>query len=385
MSTDRSEPHEERSAGVEPEERNADPEKTGVEPEDTSAKISQPFDPNKIHVRLWTPTIDRLMRLIKDGEIDLAPEFQRKESIWNEGDQSRLVESILIRLPLPAFFIDGIDEDRFAVIDGIQRLTTLKRFINDGTLRLTGLDFLKDLEGKTFSELPRTLQRRIEETMATVNIIDKGTPDDAKLHLFKRINTRGRPLTAQEIRHAINPGPARGFLKDLAESEDFRTATVGSINPDRMHDRECALRFVAFVLMPPDRYQAQFDSFLNQAMRALNSMTPDEREALARRFQRAMRAATAILGNKAFRKLTPDRRGPINKALFEAWSVNLDACSDEQLETLYERRDELVKAFMHLLKSRPDFELALSQGTGDRSKVLLRFEEIGKLIQRVIS
>jgi hypothetical protein len=358
-----------------------------VEKEDTSAEISRPFDPNKIQVRLWTPTIDLLMKRIAQGEIDLAPEFQRKAGIWKEKAQSQLIESLLIRLPLPAFFIDGIDEDQFAVIDGIQRLTALKRFVLDGALRLVGLEFLKDLIGKTFVELPRKLQRRIEETMVTVNIIEKGTPEEAKLNLFKRINTGGLALTAQEIRHAINPGPVRGFLKELAESDDFLKATSRSVNTDRMDDRECVLRSLAFVLTPPEQYPAQqdFDWFLNMAMKNLNVMTPEQRAELGRRFRRSMQAASTILGNKSFRKLLRDRRSPINKALFESWSVNLDACPDKELAELALRRDVVVDRFIHLLRDSSDFEMALSQGTGDRSKVLLRFREIRALLQGVLA
>jgi hypothetical protein len=241
--------------------------------------------------------------------------------------------------------------------------------------------------GKSFDELPRKLQRRIEETMVTVNIIEKGTPEEAKLNLFKRINTGGLALTAQEIRHAINPGPVRAFLKDLAESDEFLRATSRSVSTDRMDDRECVLRFLAFVLTPPEQYPAQqdFDWFLNDAMKKLNGMAPEQRADLGQRFLRSMRAASTILGNKSFRKLSRDRRGPINKALFESWSVNLEACSDADLAKLAQRRDGLIDRFIHLLRSRSDFEMALSQGTGDRSKVLLRFREIRGLLRAVLA
>jgi hypothetical protein len=363
------------------------PEVEGVEDEDTSSgDIVRPFDPNKIRVTLWTPTIDLVLRRIQKGEMDLAPDFQRMAGIWKDKAQSQLIESILIRIPLPAFYMDGTDEDLLSVIDGIQRLTALKRFVLDGDLRLTGLEFLIDLEGKAFSELPRSLQRRIEETMVTVNIIEKGTPTEAKLNLFKRINTGGLSLTAQEIRHAINPGPVRDFLKELAESEEFRRATVRSVRPDRMDDRELALRFVAFVLTPPEAYQALwFDLFLNQAMQAINKTTPEQRADLGRRFRRTMNAAASVLGNRAFRKLFQSgRRGPINKAVFEAWSVNLDACSDEQLKTLAKRKQALIDGFIHLLATDQELEKALSQGTGDRNKVRLRFKAIRELIRGVL-
>jgi len=362
-------------------------ESRGVDEEDTSSDgIVRPFDPNKIRVSKWTPTLDLVLKRIKRKEIDLAPDFQRKAGIWKDKAQSRLIESILIRIPLPAFYMDAINEDLMAVIDGIQRLTALDRFVNRGDLRLTGLEFLVDQETKSFSELPRSLQRRIEETQVDVNIIEKGTPVEAKLNLFKRINTGGLSLTAQEIRHAINPGQSRAFLKELAECSEFKEATGDALNSDRMDDRECVLRFVAFVLTPAENYpMTDFDPFLNQAMQSIDRISDEQRVGLANRFRRTMASAWRVLGKKAFRKVMPNgRRGPINKALFEAWSVNLDGCSDEEMDVLEKRSEVLLGGFVHLLANVPEFDKALSQGTGDRNKVRLRFKTIHELIQRTI-
>ena len=206
-----------------------------IDLEDTStAQILKPFDPNRIRVKLWTPTVDLVLKRLARGEIDVAPDFQRAAGIWKDRAQSQLVESLLIRIPLPAFYFDGSNEDLLVVVDGIQRLTAVRRFVLDGTLRLSGLEYLTDLDGKLFTELSRPLQRRIEETMLTVYLIDKGTPEEAKLNIFKRLNTGGEPLRLQEIRHAMNPGPVRSFLRDAATSEEFLAATQGrfSDNPD---------------------------------------------------------------------------------------------------------------------------------------------------------
>lgn len=357
---------------------------TGVEPEDTRSELVPPFDTSKIRVRMWQPTIDLLIKRMEDNAIDLAPDFQRRAGIWSEKAQSQLIESIMMRIPLPAFFIDGIDEERMAVIDGIQRLTALRRFILLKNLRLTGLEFLTDLENKNFDDLPRSLQRRILETQITVNIIEKGTPERAKLNLYKRINRGGITLNAQEIRHAINPGPVRAFLEALAESDEFKTATGHGVRPDRMDDRECVLRFIAFLRSPPDRYMAEeLDTFLNEGMHSINAMSDTDRTEVARRFRRAMLAASRILAEKAFRK-TLGRRGPINKALFEAWSVNLDGLTDAQILVLTDRSARVSHEF-DLLQQKPDFMKAISEATGDQKRVQLRFREIRSLLERVLA
>lgn len=138
----------------------------GVDP-DEDESIIQPFDPELIRVETRPMTIDLLLRRISYEELDLTPDFQRKDGIWNPRTKSRLIESILIRIPLPAFYMDATDEDKWVVIDGLQRLTTLKMFVNDQSLKLSDLEFLTHLEGKTFNDLPRNLQRRINETQVT--------------------------------------------------------------------------------------------------------------------------------------------------------------------------------------------------------------------------
>jgi hypothetical protein len=148
----------------------------------------------------------------------------------------------------------------------LQRLTVFKRFIIDGTLELSQLEFLRQFEDMKFQQLPRPMQRRIEETQVTVSLIQPGTPEDVRYYLFKRINTGGLPLTPQEIRHALNQGKASILLASLAHDKDFIQATGGSLQAQRMADRECVLRFFAFRLTRPEQYHSQdLDGFLHGA------------------------------------------------------------------------------------------------------------------------
>ncbi len=356
------------------------------EPEDFEHLIKEPFDPTKIRVRTWNPTIDLLMTRVRENEIDLMPEFQRSSGIWSTGAQSRLIESILIRIPLPAFYMDATDEEHLSVVDGLQRLTTLRRFVIDEKLRLRGLEFLDDFTGKTFSELPRQFQRRIQETQVTVYLIEKGTPEEVKYNIFKRINTGGLPLSPQEIRHALNPGPVVAFLKSLAASDEFQRATAGGVSGKRMVDRECVLRFAAFVITPYEDYNTRdFDQFLHGKMAELNGMSPEERTSLGKRFRRSMVAAHNIFGDDAFRKLRSPAnvRPPVNKALYEAWAVNLNACTDEELDFLVKKREAVLDAFKSLLRD-DQFETAITFGTADPPKVKTRFRKIRELLKGVL-
>ncbi len=358
----------------------------GVEEEDKESgeQILKPFDPTLIRVESKPMTLGQLISRMKHNEIDMAPEFQRTAGIWKEEAQSRLIESILIRIPIPAFYFDASNEDKWIVVDGLQRLTTLQRFVITKQLHLRGLEFLNSLSGNTFDELPRQFQRRIDEAQIVVFLIEKNTPPEVKFNIFKRINTGGVPLAAQEIRHALNQGAVTALLRELAHSPEFKRATNWRVREDRMDDRECVTRFLAFVLFPPENYRAvDFDSFLSDAMAEINRLSPEKLENLAKGFLRSMRAAYEIFGDGAFRKHA-SRSYPINKAIFEAWSVCLDGLNDEQLERLIKQRSEVVDAFVQLC-SDYDFSASVSQSTGDPNRIKRRFSEVKKLITKVLN
>jgi hypothetical protein len=362
----------------------------GSDPEENEDSIIQPFDPEKIRVDTRPYTIDLLLNRIKYGELNLSPDFQRADNIWNAKTKSRLIESILVRIPLPAFYMDATDEDKWVVIDGLQRLTTLKQFAIDKSLRLSELEFL-ELNDKNFDDLPRNLQRRITETQVTVYLIEKGTPNEVKFNIFRRINTGGLPLSLQEIRHALNQGKSANLLKRLSNLKEFKKATANSISGQRMADREFILRFLAFFINPYQDYKAtEFDSFLSDVMKTINKMNEKEINALENQFVKAMFTAYEIFGDDAFRKRyrIDAPRSPINKALFESWSVNLSKLNAEQSSRLIAKKDIVKAKFIDLMNDRdiePRFDSAISQGTGDIRKVKRRFSAIEQLIQEVLA
>lgn len=361
---------------------------TGIEKEDIGGeeKIVEPFDPALISISTRPMTMDLLLNRIRRGELDMAPDFQRRAGIWKEDASSRLIESMLIRIPLPAFYMDATNEDCWLVVDGLQRLTALKDFVINKSLKLRGLDFLKFLDGKSYDELSRSYQRRIEETQVTVYLIEKGTPANAKFNIFKRINTGGLPLSSQEIRHALYQGKGTKLLAELASSQVFLAAVDNGIKDKRMADRENILRFLAFLLTPYTSYSKDFETFLNNAIVALNGKSDAELEILRRRFYRSMAMAFDVFHKDAFRKRYKKQatRQPINKPLFECWSVSLDALTDQQAKLLVERKEPLQEHFWRLMNEDRAFVDAISYGTGDAKKVRLRFSAIQKVIEDVL-
>lgn len=358
--------------------------------DETEGLIKEPFDPESIDVVTRHITVSLLLARAGSERLDLQPDFQRRWGLWDASRQSRLIESLLLRIPLPVLYMAEDKDERWEVVDGIQRLSTIARFVEpqivaSAPLVLTGLEYLRDYEGKTFQDLADRLKIRLLETELQVHLIRAGTPADVKFNVFKRINTGGVQLSPQEIRHAITPGPARRLLEDWAEEPAFLRATDYGVKSSRMEDRELVLRFLAFYVRGPDSYRhADMDKFLIDAMARINDL--DDRTLLETHndFVRAMSAAHAIFGNDAFRKRLRERekRKPINKALFEAVSVNLASLDAHQLQRLVQRRSDVRTALIELTHDR-NFEASISQGTADVGKVRRRFGEIERVFSEL--
>lgn len=356
------------------------------EEEELEEKRKFNYDPEKINILTKEPTIDILLRRIDEEALNLAPDFQRQAGIWNIEAKSRLIESILIRIPLPAFYIDATNEDEWLVVDGLQRLSTLKQFVSDKSFKLTGLEYLSELEGKTYQKLERRYQRRIEETQVTVYLIAKGTPIEVKYNIFRRINTGGIPLSNQELRHALNPGKATKFLEKLANIKEFtRLVKLGDYRKKRMDDREFILGFLAFKLTSYKEYQdGDRDTFLNQALVKANKLSEAELNQIEQDFQNSMILAFDIFGDNAFRKLSNKnkRKYPLNKALFEAWSVHLSKLNEQEIKKIKTNKKELINKFIKKSDNDKEFIESISQAA---NKIEYRFTTIEKIIQEVLS
>lgn len=349
------------------------------------SSISDPYDPSQIDVDITHFTVFHIMRKLELGEINLQPDFQR-HIVWDETRQSRLIESILIRIPLPAFYLDAVDDDNWLVIDGLQRLSTLDKFCNKNELELKNLEFLIELEGKTFNQIPRKFQRRIEDTKLNIYTIQPGTPSRVKFTIFYRINTGGLVLTAQEIRHALFQGKSTELLKKLASSREFKEATTNSIRSKRMEDRESVLRFLAFHMNSYKTYQnPDFHNFLSETMEQINDLSTQQitQMQLEDSFLAAMRKAKAIFGRYAFRRMYArnGKRYPISKPIFEIWATSL---VDYTLESLIKYKNDIIEEWIRIMNEDDYFNKSITQGTGSINKVHKRFSTIEELLAKVV-
>jgi len=320
-----------------------------VEPDenDDYRPINKPFDPELIDIDTRQQAISNVVALIQHDEIDLHPAFQRSGNIWDVRKQSRLIESLLLRIPLPAFYFDvskvtdgqGLRHETWQVIDGLQRLCAINNFVVEAAdsrhkLRLTNVEFLSQFEGKAYEELPFQYQRIINETQLTVYLIKDNTPSNVKFNIFKRVNTGGVPLTPQEIRHALHQGVASEFLERLATSLVFREATGGRILTWRMLDREFVNRFLAFYCLKREAF-GDLESYMDSVLTDIETTTEKDRTAIEDAFYDSLRVITYLFGKYAFGKLDAyPKVKPINKVLFEVLTVSMAKLQEQQRKLL---------------------------------------------------
>ena len=359
---------------------NEDVEPEGDFGEDDARVI--PFDPSKIDIKMDKITISSIIKRIENDELEFDSSFQRKAGLWNIKQKSQLIESIFLKIPLPAFYFDASDDDKWQIIDGLQRIGTIKEYVVDQSFALTGMEFLKDLNGCKFEQLPRALQRRIEETNLNAYLVNPSTPKNVKFNIFKRINTGGLVLEAQEIRNALYQGQASSFLSRMAKNVEFIRATDHSIKPDRMLDREFCLRFVCYTCLDIDKDYTILDDFLNNGMEYLSKASEKTLELIYYKFERSMNICYKIFGKYAFRRLnTEQRRGPVNKFLFEAWSLIICNLNDDDTNVLIDNKDNLCTQFTRLCEN-DYFKIVIR--SSDKNSVKTRITMIQNMVNDFI-
>ncbi len=357
--------------------------------ENTDGIITEPFNPKDVDIVSQPMVISNIVEDLKDGSIILDPDFQRIPDLWNPQKQSRLIESLIIRIPLPTFYFDAGEDEKLIVVDGLQRLYAIKKFMalkedDPQRLILTGLEYLTEYNGHSFEMLPPTIRKRIKEQVITSYIIRAGTPDKVRTSIFTRINTGGLTLQPAEIKNSVYRGQAANLLKELAHSHEFLQATGGKIDSSRMLDCEFVNRFLAFYLLGLEQYTGNLEEYLNNVMIRLQKEPKEQIEIFRQDFFKAMKYVNLIFGDSAFRKININGKyGRINKPLFDSISVNLAKLSANDCEKLLHNKSKLHDKYIALLQNK-EFINAITNGTAKIPNVLNRYQQINKIFQEVL-
>ncbi|MBV5281899.1 MAG: DUF262 domain-containing protein [Paludibacter sp.] len=362
---------------------------------DEDDNSANPYDPETIRVDTKSFSLRQVYDMIKISDIDLSPDFQRN-LVWDNLRKSRLIESILLRIPLPMFYFAQDEEGRISVVDGLQRLSTIRDFM-DNKFALNGLEYLQakcggkyfNLEDKTKS-IDAKYFRWFNMTQITVNVIDPSSPFKLKYDIFRRINTGGQPLNAQEIRNCLATNKLRSVLRQMSQLDSFKEATGWSVKDVRMEAQELALRFIMFhrkysTDKTLNNYSGNIEYELNTLTETLNKDKNYDFANYVSLFNTAMVNAHHLFGNYSFRKCSVEhlqpgaRRQLINKALFVSWAVLLSQFNEFDVAI---SNDKDSFAFPLAQRISEDFDLLmyLTYSTNSKANIQASFNAANEII-----
>lgn len=303
----------------------------------------------QVHTDSYTMSIGEMVNLYRDGDLDIHPEFQRVYR-WTEKQKSRLIESILLGIPLPSIFVSQRPDGIWDVVDGLQRLSTIFSFLGelkqpDGKtakpLELLSTKYLPSLEGKVWDD-PHNPEREIDIEIKRVfkrekldlKIIKRESENDTKFELFQRLNTGGSKLSDQEVRNCmLLMLSTEGFewLQTIAKNDDFvTTLPLSSKQKLECYSQELALRFVVQrhycdkVRKENSDVGPYLDAELNRIFSETDSVIDLDKEKDT--FEKTFRLFNLALEDNAFKKFNHDKgrlEGAISIPVFEALATGV--------------------------------------------------------------
>ena len=341
--------------------------------------------------------LETLVKKIKRGIIKLNPDYQRNHR-WTVAESSRLMESLILNIPIPTVYLSqdvDVDEEveddiaRYSVIDGQQRLTAIYGFMTND-YQLEGLDVLELLNGSYYKDLPPFLIRRLEERTIKCLRIDSTVDTQVKFDIFERLNSGAVQLESQELRNAIYRGAFNDMIKEAAKNKDFRSLLgVDLTNPDvnnkvkKMQDVEYVLRFFSYMNGEGENMKKSFKQFLSEQMVKFNSYDEQKIKNMKKHFEKVLNMIINKLGKDAFAKYKVENnelklQSHFNAAVYDSIAV---AVSDRLLEDEHFVITDIMQKKIEGLFYDKEFIECINGSPNDKSKILNRIKIVKGVLQ----
>lgn len=316
-------------------------------------------------------SIFELHRRYGRGDIILRPYYQRKD-VWTNTKKSRLIESVLLNIPIPVIYMAEREDGKKEVVDGQQRLSSFFDFL-ENKYSLISLEIMDELNKKFFRDFEKEypdLQRKFEDCQLSVFVIKKESHKDIRFDVFQRVNEGATKLNAQELRSVLYRGERIELLKEMAKDENFKKMIQNKLAINRLKDHEAVLRFLAFNIHGYRGYNGNLNSFLNTTLEGL-PQDKKEVEQLKRIFSSTMKIIFDVLGKDAFIKSDSSRK-KINLSLFDilCWSF-----SQFDREKIINNKKQINQRLNTLIEEKGEFYYSITSNTLTKSSVKTRFGE----------
>ncbi|RQW86301.1 MAG: DUF262 domain-containing protein [Geobacter sp.] len=329
-------------------------------------------------------SLSAIFEMVNSESINIEPHYQRRER-WMSNKQSALIESFLLNVPVPPVYLSEDDYGTYSVIDGKQRLTSIREFLS-GRLKLKDLKEFPELNGFTFQELPSQLKNAltVRPYIRVITLLKQSDPE-LKFEVFLRLNTGGEKLKAQEVRNVAFSGPLNDLLYELAD-DDFlkqkmKITSEKSTYYKNMDDLEHVLRFFTIA----DSWQemgkilaVEMDRFMSE------NRNPNDIAGMRQTFTNSIRAVEAIWGNMAFNKpLNNGWRDQFISPLYDAQMVAVSMLSNNQINALAANSQAVLNETTILFRENQEFVKSVSQSTNNASSVRKRVGDLHTLLLNI--
>lgn len=355
---------------------------------DESEPLEVPEDRRRVYTDKQDVPVETLHGWITQGELDVQPEFQRN-FVWSDSKASRLVESLILDIPIPVLYIAEEEDGSYSVVDGQQRLTSLSSFISGKfpsgrPFKLTGLQVLTELNGKHFKDLQGELakhRRAITRSALRLIIIQKHSDPDVKFEVFERLNLGAERLNDQELRNCVFRGPYNELLKKLATNPQMLKVTNAKEPHARMADRQMILRFLAMWRKTHLHYKGPMKQFLNREMEEHRNASQRDLNEMQAVFEKTIDMAYVVFGRSAFRRFragtegAPDGTWESSRINLALWDTVMFGLSFYEKSQVVPAADAIREELLDLMTNDSSFVEYITS-TGDKpERIKYRAEE----------
>ena len=382
-------PTEEPATVPEPEQIAASPvsSEDQLEPENgDEVPVIKPDD-NPVTRQICDWTIGALTDKLDRGLLDLQPQFQR-EYVWATRPElpSRLIESLLLKIPIPPIYFGKVPGGRLEVIDGQQRLTTLVKFVRN-EFSLCKLHRMSSLNGKLFKQLTQEQQEKILDEPIRTIVIDAAGNTELRYEVFERLNRGSMALNEQELRNCVYRGPFNDLLAELEKDSYWRKVKGGNVPDGRFKEREIILRFFAFANRLP-QYSGNLKAFLNEYMGQYAPKGDVALKAHAAMFRQTMQNIYAVFGSNSARlyEVNPRTNNGAWDTKFSvtALDIQTSALMNRPPAKIQQAAEQIRELFLFTMLTDVEMQDAISKRTGSTAQTKIRFAKFQSLVNPII-